>query len=52
MKKNIKDPTKENVDDPKNWQKEMLDNVHFLTQQMKKMAGEIEEIKTNQRGKR
>ena len=31
---------------PKNWQEEMYMNVHFLTQQMKKMTEDLEKIKT------
>ena len=43
-------PTEKKIteSDPKNWQKEMYESVHFLTQQMKEMEKQIREMKVNQ----
>ena len=36
----------------KNWQKEMYMNIHFLTQQMKKVTEDLESMKIAQKGRK
>ena len=42
-------PKAAGVINPKNWQKEMYENVHFLTEQVKKLTKDLEKIRTSRK---